>query len=61
MSYPYTYPRDLSYLHDQLGPVRDLGLRLSAEADRTGRDLADLLAEADAPAEVKAALEQVWA
>lgn len=60
MSYQYTYPRDLSYLDDQPEPVRDLGRSLSAEADRTGRDLADLLAEADAPAEVKAALTELW-
>jgi hypothetical protein len=58
--YQYTYPTDTSYLkhlpQHQQDLARDL-LRQSAEA---GTDLADLLAAANASAEDKAALTEVW-
>jgi hypothetical protein len=59
-NYAYTYPRDLSYLDDLPESARELGRRISTSADSFGRDLRDLLVEADASPEDKAALAEVW-
>jgi hypothetical protein len=60
MSYQYTYPADTSYLNGLPQRQQDLARELLRESAESGADLADLLAAADASAEDKAALEQVW-